>query len=197
VSTSVSGPTRASGLLVGLLVVLGCSAPDEGAERSPAPQPPSSEVLARFADTHDLVGLPHAAVRISAAEDDAPRIVVNVLVAATPDARARGLQGVPELPTGVGMLFVFPDASGSAGRPGFWMLDTLLALDIAFAADGVIVGVATMAPCAAHPCPVTHPGVMYDVAVELEAGVLTGAGVGPGDRLVWSELPRGPQVPAG
>jgi uncharacterized membrane protein (UPF0127 family) len=64
------------------------------------------------------------------------------------------------------------------------MLDTLLPLDIAFFDAGRVVGVATMAPCAARPCPITHPGVDYDLALEVAGGTLVGAGVTLGDRLV-------------
>jgi uncharacterized membrane protein (UPF0127 family) len=138
----------------------------------------SSVVLDEFARANDLAGLPRA--RVTVGEGDGA-LVVDVLVAGTASARSRGLQGVTEVPDGVGMLFAFDGPPGPGGRPGFWMLDTLVSLDIAFAADGAVVGVAMMTPCAARPCPVTHPGVAYDVALEVAAGVLADAGIAPGD----------------
>lgn len=113
------------------------------------------------------------------------RLRVAALVADTAAARSRGLQGVRAVPTGTGMLFVFPDEPGIGGRPGFWMLDTLTPLDIAFVAEGAVVGTATMRPCAARPCPITHPGVPYDAALEVAAGTLEAAGVAVGDAVAW------------
>lgn len=129
-----------------------------------------------------LADLPRARVTVG---DDPHRLVIDAYVADTPATRARGLQGITVVPEGAGMLFVLDGPRGSGARPGFWMLDTLVPLDIAFAADGVVVGVATMTPCPAAPCPITHPGVEYDVALEVGAGVLTRAGVVPGDPFVW------------
>jgi uncharacterized membrane protein (UPF0127 family) len=131
-----------------------------------------------FVRANGFGGLGRATVRVGGA-------VVEVVVADSPATRERGLQGVDAVPEGAGMLFVFPDAPGPEGRSGFWMLETQVALDIAFAADGTVVGVATMQPCPAPPCPITHPGVEYDVALEVAAGQLERAGVGPGDRLTW------------
>lgn len=104
-------------------------------------------------------------------------------VAANADARTIGLQGVAEVPEGVGMLFVFPGPTTG----GFWMKDTLVPLDIAFAdGEGRIVALATMVPCAAEPCPTTDPGREYVVALEVAAGGLDG--VAEGDLLTW--VPR-------
>lgn len=163
---------------------------------APAPDPPaapdarespaaSSSVLDAFVDANDLDALPRGRVRIGGSGAVDALLDVDVVVAATDEAQSRGLMGVTDVPAGVGMLFVFPEPAGPAGRPGFWMLDTLVPLDIAFASDGVVVGVATMQPCRERPCPITHPGVDYDVALEVAAGVLVAAGVAPGDRLVW------------
>jgi uncharacterized membrane protein (UPF0127 family) len=137
--------------------------------------------LASFAEAHGLEGLPRAAVRI---EGPGRALSFAVLVADAPAARARGLQGIDVLPPDVGMLFDFPDLPAGAERPGFWMLDTRLPLDIVFAAEGTVVGVATMTPCVARPCPITHPGVPYDVALEVAAGLVVAAGLQVGDRFV-------------
>ena len=136
------------------------------------------DVAAGFAREHGLDALDRTVVHV----ESAGTLRFDVLVAGSAAARSRGLQGVDVLPGGVGMLFVFPDPPGPSGRPGFWMLDTLVPLDIAFVDAGVIVGVATMTPCTELPCPITHPGVVYDMALEVAEGAL--AGVAVGDRLV-------------
>ena len=177
---------RASSTLLGVVVLAfasvgaGCAATiTEVASRTSA----SDASFATFVAEGGFSALPRAEVLLGGASDADAVLRVDVVVADTPDARSRGLMGVAAVPDGVGMLFAFPDATGP-GRPGFWMLDTLVPLDIAFAADGVVVGVATMEPCTAAPCPVTHPGVDYDVALEVAAGVLDAAGIGVGDRFV-------------
>lgn len=162
------------------MLLLAACGPVEG-PRGDGPEASSSVAVDEFARANDLAGLTRA--RVTVGEGDGA-LVVDALVADTDAARARGLQGVPEVPDGVGMLFAFDGPPGPGGRPGFWMLDTLVPLDIAFAADGVVVGIATMVPCPARPCPVTHPGVAYDVALEVAAGVLTDAGIVPGDLFV-------------
>ena len=186
----MSGPTLrrcARSTLLGAVVLAlasvgaGCAATiTEVASRSVA----TDASFATFVAEGGFDALPRAEVLLGGEGDADAVLRVDAVVADTPDARARGLMGVTSVPDGAGMLFAFPDATGP-GRPGFWMLDTLVPLDIAFAADGVVVGVATMQPCATAPCPVTHPGVDYDVALEVAAGVLDAAGIGVGDRFAW------------
>jgi uncharacterized protein len=184
--------------LLAVVVASGCApttAPSAPAPSVPAPAPAapdapgspaaSSSVLDAFVDANGFTALPRGRVLIGGSGAVDALLDVAVVVAATPEAQSRGLMGVTDVPAGVGMLFVFPEPAGPAGRPGFWMLDTLVPLDIVFAADGVVVGVATMEPCRERPCPITHPGVDYDVALEVAAGALGAAGVETGDRLAW------------
>ena len=175
------------------LLLAGCAGVDDGAPVDGAlDDHPSVDALAAFAATNGLDGLAASTVRITAGDSDLERLTVDALVADTRAARSRGLQQVAEVPAGVGMLFVFPEPAGPAGRPGFWMLDTLVPLDIVFATeDGDVVGTATMRPCTARPCPTTHPGAPYDVALEVAAGTLDAAGVQVGDRLVRVDGPTG------
>ena len=56
------------------------------------------------------------------------RVVLQVEVADTAEARARGLMFRARLPESAGMLFVFEDEQ----RWGFWMKNTLIPLSIAF-----------------------------------------------------------------
>ena len=192
---AVTRPTahrHASIPLLGAVLIVasvgaGCAAGiSEVASRMAAPvtpEAPPDASFATFVADGGFDALPSVDVLLGGTSDTDAALRVAAVLADTPEARARGLMGVTTVPDGVGMLFTFPDATGPE-RPGFWMLDTLVPLDIAFAADGVIVGVATMRPCPAAPCPVTHPGVDYDVALEVAAGALGAAGVGPGDRFV-------------
>ena len=101
-----------------------------------------------------------------------------VAVAESPNQRSQGLMGVADLGGLDGMLFVFQaDSDG-----GFWMKNTLIALDIAFfTADGRFVDTLTMAPCTEDPCPTYRPGGSYRYALEAPAGDL--AFVTPTSRL--------------
>lgn len=112
---------------------------------------------------------------------------VAALVASSPEQRQRGLQEVERLPDGAGMLFLF-DRDRTTG---FWMKDTLVPLEIAFArADGEIVDVLSMSPCDEDPCDTYAPSQAYRVALEVPDGWLSSRDVGPGDRMSWGEVPE-------
>ena len=99
--------------------------------------------------------------------------LMAVAVANTPGLRSRGLMGVTDLGGLDGMLFVFDETTDS----GFWMKDTLIALDIAFFdTDGSFVSRDTMYPCIEDPCPVYRPSGSYRYAVEAPAGDLNFVG---------------------
>jgi uncharacterized protein len=150
---------------------------DEAAEgvtgpvTGPPPLHPAIDGLPAARVVFDVVGGPAA---------------LDVRVAERVEDRAQGLKGVTSLPDGAGMLFLFPEPSPSGERGGFWMYETVVPLDIAFVAAGVVVGVATMQPCPAQPCPITHPGVAYDAAVETTAGWLSARGVATGTAVTWT-----------
>ena len=92
-----------------------------------------------------------------------------VAVADTPASRSQGLMGVTDLGGLDGMVFVFEESTDG----GFWMKDTLIALDIAFfGSDGAFVDRFTMEPCIEDPCPVYRPSGFYQHAVEAPAGDL-------------------------
>ena len=64
-------------------------------------------------------------------------------VADTGEERARGLMNRPSLPPDRGMLFVWEEESVR----GFWMLNTLISLDILFIdGEGTVVDIQTMVP---------------------------------------------------
>jgi uncharacterized membrane protein (UPF0127 family) len=125
-------------------------------------------------------GAPTHPYRLEPAGGGSPA-TVRLEVAADPAARNRGLMERPKLPQGTGMVFLYPRDVTEA----FWMKDTLVPLSIAFvAADGRVVSVAEMTPCAADPCPTYPPAGPYRYAVELPGGAFPAAGVDKGARVV-------------
>lgn len=75
-------------------------------------------------------------------------------VAATNSSRTTGLMHRRMLPESRGMLFVFPQASPLS----FWMMNTHVALSIAFLDDaGTIINIADMKPHTTDPHPSTRP----------------------------------------
>lgn len=106
-----------------------------------------------------------------------------VEVADTAAARAQGLMFRTSLSEDAGMLFVYDQASADC----YWMLNTLIPLDIAFIrADQTISSVDTMTPqTTTLHCP--EEPVLY--ALEVAAGQLAARGIGPGDEVVIGALP--------
>jgi len=78
------------------------------------------------------------------------------------------------------MVFVYAeDVTGA-----FWMKNTLIPLDIAFAnASGRIVRILQMAPCRTDPCRLYDPRAAYRTALEVNAGSFRRWNVRVGDRL--------------
>lgn len=134
-------------------------------------------------------GLPEAVVVLASGDT---QVEVDVKIAADDTSRRRGLMEVEDLPDGAGMLFVFEEER----RGGFWMWNTLVPLDIAFAgADGLVHTVATMVPCEEDEpadCPITTPDAPYVAALEVPAGWFDRVGVGLGTTLTWSDPVPGP-----
>jgi len=105
---------------------------------------------------------------------------LHVEVAATPEARARGLMGRTELPSDQGMAFVF--GQPTTGR--FWMKDTLIPLSIAFWDErNRLVAILDMQPCRADPCPTYGPDQPYVGAVEVNLGYFEDHGIEVGDQV--------------
>jgi uncharacterized membrane protein (UPF0127 family) len=103
-------------------------------------------------------------------------------VAAEPDEWRHGLMERPSLAPDAGMLFLFPEAAPRA----FWMMNTLIHLDILFAdASGRILNIhADVPPCAApRRCP-TYPSVApAQYVLEIAGGRAQALGIRVGDRL--------------
>jgi uncharacterized protein len=114
-------PLQAMGLAV--LVMLACRPEAEGKPPSPPTPPAATDVTAK---DYAMPPLPHAFVRLHDAFGGVHRVEVEV--AATPDARTRGLMWRTELAAGKGMLFLFPEEE----EQSFWMRNTLIPLDMLF-----------------------------------------------------------------
>jgi len=113
---------------------------------------------------------------------------LHVEVAATPQARARGLMGRTQLPPGHGMAFVFDQATTDR----FWMKDTLIPLSIAFwDGDNRVMAILDMQPCPADPCPTYGPDRPYVGAVEVNLGYFDDHGIQVGDHVELTQ--RAPQ----
>lgn len=97
------------------------------------------------------------------------------------EGSANGMRGLAGFGDADGMLFDMGrdvDPSGVA----FGMEDVGYPIDIAwFAADGTLIGTASMAPCDAPPCPLYRAAGPYRWAVEAPVGAF--ADLRPTDRL--------------
>jgi uncharacterized membrane protein (UPF0127 family) len=98
-----------------------------------------------------------------------------LLLAQTPEERARGLMELTDLAGYPGMLFAFPAES----EGGFWMRNTPMPLSIAYLdAAGAIVSTADMAPCDDVPtCPSYPASGPYRYTVEVPQGELAELGL--------------------
>lgn len=133
------------GALFATLLLLGC----ESLGRAPkvaAPAPASASVPAKpaasravsdvTAEDFEMPPLPRA--RVTLVDAYGYSHAVDAEVAATRDARTRGLMWRSALPEGTGMLFIFPEEDWL----NFWMKNTLIPLDMIFMSkDRVIVGI--------------------------------------------------------
>ncbi len=108
------------------------------------------------------------------------RLVLEVDLALTGAAQARGLMEVEKIPDDYGMVFLWSDSA----KHSFYMKDTLIPLDIAWwNAEGEIVDIQTMQPCTEDPCKTYVPADTHVGAVEVNAGLLEEAGVEVGDKV--------------
>jgi hypothetical protein len=130
------------------------------------------------------------------AGDDAARVVfetpegryaVTAELADTPAERARGLMHRSALPDDRGMLFLF-DVEGTQR---FYMLNTLIPLDLVSIRDGRVVAIQRMEPCD-EPVTCTEPLTttpVIDAAVEVGAGTAAREGIAVGTLVSSDALP--------
>lgn len=140
-------------------------------------QAPCSSPLDGGAD-----GPPRGTIEI--AREGSVLATFEVELALTPADQAQGLMNRESLPRDEGMAFLF----STPVRQPFYMLHTLIPLDIAFWDEGgVIIDIFTMTPCTAEPCETYAPARDYIGALEVNAGVFEERGVRPGDRVQMQE----------
>jgi len=108
-------------------------------------------------------------------------MALQVEVAATREERRRGLSGRWEVPSGTGMLFVFPDEA----RRTFWMKDTLTALSVAFLdEEGLVTQMEDMTPLSETPHTSREPA---RYVLEVPRGWFQEVGIEVGDRTVFGD----------
>lgn len=106
---------------------------------------------------------------------------ISVEIAATPEARAKGLMGREKLAPDAGMLFVYPQEQYLR----FWMKDTPLPLSIAFIkSDGTISRIRSMYPHNEDPIWSTED-VLY--ALEMLQGWFERNNIKEGDKIYFPE----------
>lgn len=126
-------------------------------------------------------------VSVSIVSPDRRILVVKAEVADTAQSRERGLMYRTSLDAFSGMLFVFSNEAPQS----FWMKNTTIPLDIIFAdRDGIVVGLAAMAPCTADPCPKYSSGVPVQYALEVPQGFIARHGVDEIWQLRWEGGPQ-------
>ncbi len=105
----------------------------------------------------------------------------NVEIAATEETRRQGLMDRKQLASDHGMLFIFD----ALGEYGFWMKNTLVALDIIWLDENkkVVHIEAKVPPCVSDPCSIYSPLKQAKYVLELSAGVVAREGIALGDVL--------------
>lgn len=110
---------------------------------------------------------------------------VRVELARDDEQRARGLMYREKLDDDAGMLFLFPVAEDH----GFWMKNTLIALDMIFIGeDGRVVGVVENA--APRSLDLRSVGAPSRYVLEVNGGWAARRGVRKGDRVRFESVPR-------
>ena len=127
-----------------------------------------------------------APVRLITARDT---IELQTELARTAEQKQLGLMERRSLPERAGMLFVYD--STQPPTSAFWMYRTRIPLDIAFIdSAGVIRSIVPMVPCTsdvADACPNYPAGAPFRAALEVNAGFFRRAGVGVGDRVLFTD----------
>ncbi|GIX48189.1 MAG: hypothetical protein KatS3mg131_2400 [Candidatus Tectimicrobiota bacterium] len=123
-------------------------------------------------------------MRVLRAAAELARFAVEL--ADEPEEWRRGLMHRPALPPQGGMLFVFPEAAPRT----FWMLNTLIPLDILFAdATGRILNIHHHVPPCLPPrrCPTYPSAGAAKYVLEIAGGQARALGIAAGDTLQLDE----------
>jgi uncharacterized membrane protein (UPF0127 family) len=166
-----------------LLLLLACQAPE--AQGKPPPSAPPTDVTAK---DYVMQPLPRAFVRLHDAFGGVHRVEVEV--AATPEARSRGLMWRTELAAGKGMLFLFPEEEVQS----FWMRNTLIPLDMIFINTSMkVAGIVERAePRTTTPRTV---GVPSQFVLEVPGGWSQSVGVTKGSTVEFEGVSSIPIIP--
>lgn len=109
--------------------------------------------------------------------------IFDVSVAASPQARERGLSGSPALAAASGMWFVLPTPDWH----GFWMQGMKFSIDLIWVGPAnQVLGAITLPPCEAEPCRIHTPPSPVAYVLEISAGEFSGKA---GDNVTWSCTP--------
>jgi uncharacterized membrane protein (UPF0127 family) len=119
-------------------------------------------------------GLPRGILVI---EGNSGEVRVDVSIAETREAKARGLMGVEEMHPDTGMVFLQEEPA----RISFWMKDTLIPLSIAFwGPDQRIATILDMERCRTSTCPTYDPEIEWVGALEVNEGFFAEHGIEEG-----------------
>jgi uncharacterized protein len=156
------------------LLLIACTSSGQAPKPAAAPLPPRpAKVTDVTAEDYDAPRLPKARVTLNDAFGF--KHAVDAEVAATRDARTRGLMWRSSLPEGTGMLFIFP----AEEELNFWMKNTLIPLDMVFISkDRVIVGIVERAE--PRTLSARGPGRPATFVLEVPGGWAAKIGLKPG-----------------
>lgn len=148
-----------------VLFLLGC----------PEPEPDASSATTRAGIPFRIDGT------LSFVRGEDTLRTIDIEIAETDSARARGLMQRTEIPDDTGMLFIFPQAAEQA----FYMMNTPRPLDIQYyAADSTLLNVVE------NTTPFSVDNLYSEGAaqfvVEVPAGYTRRLGLVPGDRITWT-----------
>jgi uncharacterized membrane protein (UPF0127 family) len=161
------------------LLLVGCPSTDARESDRPAGSRPAPDVTA---EDYVAPPLPRGTVLLEDAYGGMHRVQVEV--AATDEARSRGLMWRKELPQGQGMLFVFPRDAAHA----FWMLNTLIPLDMVFIdVQGLVVGIVERAP--PHSMTARSVDRPSRYVLEVPGGWSQSVGLRAGSRVRFEGIP--------
>jgi uncharacterized membrane protein (UPF0127 family) len=116
--------------------------------------------------------------------DGSPITTIDVEIAETDSARARGLMGRRRMGYDRGMLFLFDEPNTNP----FWMRDTPMPLDIVFVApDSEVVNIARRTMPFSDER--VHPAAPKQFVVEVRAGFADRYGLTDSTRIRWTRSP--------
>ncbi len=156
------------------LLAAGCSSNGNTLER-PAISQKTVEENGKVAGT-ETTSLPVKQINVASQS-------VNVELADNNAARAQGLSNRKELQDGNGMLFDFTNTNQT--RPGFWMQDMLISIDMIWINNGKIISINNSVPVPTKdkPLDLYYPPSNITHVLEVPAGWSQRNGIKIGDEV--------------